>query len=103
MSTTESITKKCQLGTYSFDMATNCTTCPAGSFCPDPNDVYAQNLDCNGIEGANICDCPKGTYSNDGAIYCTNCDAGYFCGTNETEANPTGQECPIGVLLSCWY
>ena len=76
----------CPPGTYSEStLATSCTVCEEGSYCPGVSPK--QN-------------CPSGTYSKAGQSKCNPCQAGYRCATEPraspiTDPCPTGSYCPI--------
>ena len=80
--------KECDsVGDYRMN-TTHCEPCPAGSFCPTPDEVVL---------------CAEHYYSDAGSLACTLCEPGYLCtGTGNTDAQGSvvgggsGDLCPIG-------
>lgn len=74
--------QRCILGYYSEAKSSFCTTCPAGSACPNTN-------------GTAITLCDPGTYSFGQAIECTGCPAGSMC----PEADGSGNAICVPVYF----
>lgn len=66
--------------------STNCTSCPAGYFCDDPEAVPQP--------------CEVGYYSGGGSAVCLACQPGYRCPEASVSATPAGSECPEGTYCN---
>lgn len=64
----------------------NCTSCPAGYFCDDPE--------------ATPQPCEVGYYSGGGSVVCLACQPGYRCPEASVGATPAGSECPEGTYCN---
>lgn len=64
----------------------NCTSCPAGYFCDDPEAIPQP--------------CEVGYYSGGGATVCEACTPGYRCPEASASATPAGSECPSGTYCN---
>lgn len=64
----------------------NCTSCPAGYFCDDPE--------------ATPQPCEVGYYSGGGSAVCSACQPGYRCPEASVSATPPGSECPEGTYCN---
>lgn len=72
--------------TSSTAASTNCTSCPAGYFCDDPE--------------APPQPCEVGYYSGGGTAICEACQPGYRCPEASVSATPAGSECPEGTYCN---
>lgn len=72
--------------TSSIEASTNCTSCPAGYFCDDPE--------------APPQPCEVGYYSGGGTAICEACQPGYRCPEASVSATPAGSECPEGTYCN---
>ncbi|CAN0005918.1 unnamed protein product, partial [Laminaria digitata] len=70
----------------STSASVNCTSCPAGYFCDDPE--------------APPQPCEVGYYSGGGSSVCSACQPGYRCPEASVGATPTGSECPEGTYCN---
>lgn len=66
--------------------STNCTSCPAGYFCDDPEALPQP--------------CEVGYYSGGGTAVCSACQPGYRCPEASVSATPAGSECPEGTYCN---
>ena len=103
----------CPAGTYSNNLATSCTICEAGNYCP--SNIASAKVACTSgqysFTGATTftscpdgfsCDgsgtvtaCSAGSYSNAGGTACTSCEAGYYCPNGKSA---TRAACPSGSM-----
>lgn len=73
-------------GASSTAASTNCTSCPAGYFCDDPEALPQP--------------CEVGYYSGGGTAVCSACQPGYRCPEASVSATPAGSECPEGTYCN---
>jgi hypothetical protein len=93
----------CNIGTYSFNGSTSCTSCSASLTSP-AGSISPSNCTSCGLgtfwNGANCSSCPAGTYQNVASFIgasCTNCSSGtYGTGGSQTISCSGTVTCPIG-------
>ena len=84
---------ECSAGTYLLANSLECTTCPAGSYCPGGT-YYLNETEIQGISACN----GRTQYSTEGSSSCSTVTSGYYTtGCDSSNNNCTGQsECTAG-------